>query len=300
MPNYKKEFRKIARRLTLADLQFGFEDEKITMESILDDSGRIKADTRLFLGLFTEKGIKRVLDEFGITKVLERKGLKNLRICIDTSDPFLNKLFIYFDGKKDCEHCICELVVKKDVTIPSRVLPIKLENNTLNFLHIEWLLLQDPTKSFSPAKPALPGQRFPGLGLGDMLMELLILLGKRLSFDGISNKPAHFYTAYMFTRVFYFVNSKHQALIEAAKRQLLPKYTFFQLAWAFYYGCVINKKTYEIINWEPDWLILPLSKVVLKYFNSQQYKSKVKEHIKNFQLEIDMNKLSDKLKEKSS
>jgi len=97
---YRKDFRKIAEKLTLSDLQSGLSEEKITLDSLIE-GGRIKQESGLFLDLFSVKD------------ALAARGLKDICVRIDTSDPYIHKLFIYFDKKKDCDHCICELVMKK-------------------------------------------------------------------------------------------------------------------------------------------------------------------------------------------
>ena len=52
-------------------------------------------------------------------------------------------------------------------------------------LSIEWLLLQDPTKTFSKSKPQLPGQEHPGLGMLRELLEMLYQACLRLELDGL-------------------------------------------------------------------------------------------------------------------
>jgi hypothetical protein len=80
-----------------------------------------------------------------------------------------------------------------------------------NVLQVEWLLLQNPQQSFSPERPPLPGQVHPGLGIGDRLMEILIIMTRRVRLEGIVNKPHYFHTAFMFSKEFIFTNPLNQA-----------------------------------------------------------------------------------------
>lgn len=297
MTKYRRDFRKIAEKLTLSDLQSGLGEEEITLDSLIE-GGRIKQGSELFLDLFSSRGIDNVLEVFGIKDALSARGLKNISIRIDTSDPYLHKLFIYFDNKTDCNHCICELVMKKSFFRVKQKLPGNFPSRPLNFLHIEWLLLQNPTRSFTDDKPPLPGQNYPGLGLGDMLVELLILLGRRLRFEGISNKPAYFHTAFMFTRDCSFLNPEYQGLIVSARKKLLRNYSFYTVAWASYLECIYFKDTGEKFVWQPDWIILPLSKELIKYFRSWEYRFAVKRAERKFDFEIDKDKLKELMRKK--
>jgi hypothetical protein len=45
-------------------------------------------------------------------------------------------------------------------------------------LAVRWLALQDPRGRFTPERPRLPGQRYPGLGLGKRLYERLMVWAK--------------------------------------------------------------------------------------------------------------------------
>jgi len=294
---YRKDFRKIAEKLTLSDLQSGLSEEKITLDSLIE-GGRIKQESGLFLDLFSACGIDNVLRVFGIKDALAARGLKGICVRIDTSDPYLHKLFIYFDKKKDCDHCICELVMKKSYFQVKQRFPGHFPSRPLNFLHIEWLLLQNPTRSFTDDKPPLPGQNYPGLGLGDMLVELLILLGRRLRFEGISNKPAYFHTAFMFTRDCFFLNPEYQGLIFSARRKLLRNFSFYTVAWASYFECIYLKDSGEKFVWQPDWIILPLSKELIKHFRSWEYRFAVKRAERKFDFEIDRKRLKELMHKK--
>ncbi len=62
-------------------------------------------------------------------------------------------------------------------------------------LSVEWLLLQNPRGRFTPKRPALPGQKHPGLGLLDDVVALLIVACDRLHLDGLVFVPSQFHIA---------------------------------------------------------------------------------------------------------
>ncbi len=294
MTKYRKEYRKIAKRLTLADIQGGVNDDQLSLDNLVSD-GRVNSSSNFLMGVFSEKGILRVLEAFGFLKLLAKIGLKNICMQLDSSDPHCHRLYLFHD-KPLTEKKICELVLKQG--------PIHFQEGILsNFperdpvlLQIEWLLLQNPAIEFSARRPRLPGQSYPGLGLGDRLMELLIIMTRRLALEGMVAKPNYYHTAYIFARDFVFVNPVHQAILRRINQDLLSKYSFYTAAWASYYDCIINTVDNQIFTWEPGYLILPLTKDYIRYFRSKEYLKEVEVHIPEFRFRIDKAKFTEHMR----
>ncbi|HOG75188.1 MAG: hypothetical protein KA076_02075 [Candidatus Marinimicrobia bacterium] len=294
MTRFRKEYSKIARKLTSADLQSGIGNSELSLDNIVSD-GRLAVDSQFFMGVFSRQGLLNAIRAFGLLDILERKELTNITIDIDTSDPYIHRLYAY-SGKPLNENKICELVLKQG--------PLHFENKplssfprrTANILYIEWLLLQNPREKFSPEKPPLPGQNYPGLGIGDRLMEIMILMTRRLNLEGIINKPHYFHTAFMFSKEFVFINPYNQALMYAISKDLLAKYSFWMVAWAAHFNCIINKNDGKPMDWKTGDLILPFTKDLIKYFRGREYQQEVSRLIANFSFEIDLDKLHTALK----
>ncbi|KNC79467.1 hypothetical protein SARC_08143 [Sphaeroforma arctica JP610] len=74
----------------------------------------------------------------------------------------------------------------------------KLEEADVNFLYVEWLLLQNVTKELDGhLHNALPGQLYPGLGIMEPMAEILltkIVEGR----DVVLNNPLYFHNAIMY------------------------------------------------------------------------------------------------------
>ena len=289
MTRYRKEFRKIARRLTLTDIQSGVSENHLTLDSLFDD-GRVKPSSNFLLGVFSQQGIMKVLEVFGFLRLLKTLGLTKVSIDIDTGDPHTHRIYAY-NGPHKPENKICELVLKKgSISIQTNILP-NFPSKNLNLLQVEWLLLQNPNLEFSEKRPQLPGQSHPGLGVGDRLMELLIIMTKRLRLEGIINNPNYFHTAFMFTKEFVFVNPTNEAILHAMSRDLLTKFSFHTVAWAAHLNCVVNTISKSIFSWKPEYLILPLSKDLIRYFRSREYQKEVQRLTKKYRFDLDKNRL---------
>ncbi|MCK4295378.1 MAG: hypothetical protein KAW56_05370 [Candidatus Marinimicrobia bacterium] len=293
MTRYRKEFRKIAKKLTLADIQCGISDN-LSFESLFK-GGHIISASDYLMGVFSKKGIIKILEVFGFIKLLEDIGLFNIDIEIDTNDPHIHRLYAY-TGTHSPENKICELVFKQaQLHLKEGILP-NFPNRKLNLLQIEWLLLQNPKMDFNPERPPLPGQSHPGLGLGDRLMELLIIMTRRLRLEGMVNKPNFLHTAFMFTKEFVFTNPNNQAVLYAIRKDLLSDYSFYTVAWATYFNCILNTDDKTPFLWEPDYLILPLTKDLIKYFRSKEYQHKVQDLTKRYHFCIDVEKFTKSMK----
>jgi hypothetical protein len=63
--------------------------------------------------------------------------------------------------------------------------------------------MQHPRRVFSTAHPRLPGQAFPGTGMGRQVHDLLVLLCRRIGRDALLNTPERFHLAALYRRVGY-------------------------------------------------------------------------------------------------
>ena len=288
------EYKKIAKKITRIDIQSGIDENELTMESLLN-FGRVSSCSNLFLGVFSNSGLMYILKKFRIIDELAKKGLTDITTEVDTSDTHTHKMYVY-NGEPNPANVVCELVAK--------IGPLNFDNAMLktypkrfmSFLQVEWLLLQNPKTRFTEKKPRLPGQSYPGLGLGRNMMILLILMAKNLRLNAIVNKPHFFHTAFFFTKKFIFVNPYKQSEVEALSRDLLKKYSVYDIAWASNFEAII-KNNGEYFTWEPEFLIYPMSKRLQKYFDSKDYKKIVSKNKKEISFSIDDDKYRRRLKE---
>lgn len=292
MTRYRRKFHKIARKLTNLELQQGAQDFSLSMEGVLRDLEESHG-SRYFLGSYSESGIMLALDKFGITRELRRRGFDTLRIHLDTSDPYRQRLRLFFD-RQDPEHLLGELIVHKaQFTSKSRDL-LPEECYPLSLLHVEWLVLQDPTLDFAPERPQLPGQEHPGLGVGSRVLEILYLVAKHQRTQGLLIVPHYYHTARLFSREFKFINPEYQALLNALIRDL-GDYSLSLQAWAVEGEAVRWQKSGRRFQWHPEEQILPSDPGLKEHFVSEDYQSQVTACVQKYAFKLDREHLAEVL-----
>jgi hypothetical protein len=157
-----------------------------------------------------------------------------------------------------------ELVVRRR-RLPARSgLPEGLE-----MLAVEWLLLQDPTAGFTPARPAMPGQKHPGLGLAPAVIEMLVEACRPLDLAGLLATPARYANAFLGGRWFHFLDAKVEGRL-AALQEVLAGRSLREAAALMEAGAVRTRDG-AAVRWEPADQVLPLHPALQAYFESVDY-----------------------------
>ena len=307
-------FEKISNFLFGSTLQPGSGNDDIIIfddESILD-MNMFPKDSNLFLNYidheeFNERILKYRIKNgihmgFSIEELLENKGFKNLLFDYDTSDNFVHKLHV-FNDEMDSKHLLCQLFVRVDGTynankakrthIPlhkgesfakahDRMLT-KLGFFELDFLNIVWLRLQDYSISSSKERLKLPGQNYPGLGIGREIEEMLISFVTEKQRDGVYNTPEFWHNAYLYfiSSEFHFLNPAFEGFFRSICQAVandLKKRGLSKVAWAIAQGKVIHAPTGESVKWTSMEQVYPISKRMKKYFESMMYANIVREN----------------------
>jgi len=164
-PRSKKEPRH------LEDITFSIAPQAIDLEENLFSS-------KLFMGRYDEQQLIAMLDRVGIISILHRRGYRNLVLSIHRQDDYTSRLYVNFDSLEK-ETRLIEVIVREGVFRPKENFMASYDfSDGLSMLLIEWLALQDPRAQFSPDKPRLPGQQYPGLGGLKNMQEFLYGLGQ--------------------------------------------------------------------------------------------------------------------------
>lgn len=245
-----------ANRFTEADL----------FDQLSDKKGSI-----LWLGRYTEADTLHLLDQFGILPALKEKGFHDIFITIEAIDQFAQALKV-FEDTKPADLLLAEFRLReKDFSHP-----LLAAGEPYRMLAIEWLMLQNPRAQFTPERPRLPGQRFPGLGLAKRVLRLLVHLAQQQHLAGILNFPEYFHNAYLYLQHFHFCDPRREGMVQALHRDLSPL-TLAEISWAVYRDCVIDRKTNKTFEWHADVLLLPLYERLQRYYASASYQSAVRD-----------------------
>jgi hypothetical protein len=270
----------IAKSLRTNQLQRKTPDELSFSESDLFKTDISSRSGNYFLGYYSTDGINLALKKYGVFRLLERHGFKNLFTVVDTSEIYKHKLAIYFE-QKDINHLLIEVVLRKDFITINMPFENELQNKKYEALTIDWLCMQNPTLKFDLKRSRLPGQKFPGLGFSNVAVELLININWRLNLAGLVNIPEHYHNAQFYSKIFKYINPETQAKFLALRKDMkyLP---VGKVTWAIEWGCVFDKESNLPFVWIVDKQIVPMDIRLKKLFQSNEYSKYVNKLKKNY------------------
>jgi len=128
----------------------------------------------------------------------------------------------------------------------------------MELLYVEWLLLQNPRGGFTAARPRLPGQERPGLGLLHEVVALLVMICERAGLDGIMFVPAYYYMAALGRRHLRFVRAEDSDIYEAMCATL-SELDLAAATKAIEDGRLVDAESGEPVLWHTPQMILPVS-----------------------------------------
>lgn len=247
---------RIYRRMDIADLTR--EEDAGGEVGPLDLSTR-EGRTRLAWGTYSREGLEHALRAYGTLEGLEARGLGKLSVGLDLGDPFAPVVVVHSD-------LFAAPVVRAQLRqMSGRQLGLSRTMSDVPLLFLESLLLQDPGRQFDWNRPPLPGQQFPGLSLSGEVIQLLLLMAKRVGAEGMALRPSSFHAAWAYARHFVFANGSAQTRFDAlrAEPRLRP---LWLLSWALELGCV--RSGVERVTWTPDLMLAPLNAHVARAVSS--------------------------------
>ncbi|HEY1418579.1 MAG TPA: deacetylase, partial [Myxococcaceae bacterium] len=234
---------RIYRRMNLAALTRD-EDEDADPLGLATAEGR----THLAWETYSRGGLEHALHAYGSLERLESRGLGKLSVNLDLKDPFAPSIVVRSD-------LLAPPVVEASLRqLSGRQLGLGRGAADSTVLFLESLLLQNPGKTFDWHRPPLPGQEFPGLSLSGEVIQLLLLMAKRVGAEAMALRPSSFHAAWAYARHFVFVDGTAQARFEALRREprLRP---LWLLSWALELGCI--RSGGERVTWTPDLMVAP-------------------------------------------
>lgn len=262
----EKRLRGIARRLTNFDLQRpGPEDDAtVDIEQYLFEKERTGAR---FLEFYSQQGLADALERYGTFERLRKRGFSPY-LTFHRLDRERHMLTIS-DGEQG--ETLIELVGRLAFLKAKQTHDGIYSNDTLSMLAIEWLLLQNPRARFTTERPRLPGQRYPGLGIGREIVTLLEIMTERLEREGMVAIPEHYHNGFLYDRRFRFYSPEREGELKALERDL-SALTLAEASWAVEKGLVIDEATGKPYQWKGEEMIWPRVARLKDYFDSDEYK----------------------------
>jgi len=261
----------------------GHDSSSLTGIELFSDSSKIRG-TSLFLGRYTMNEVSAVLSKRNFFKEAKKRKLWPLDFYLDSSE-FPVQGFQIFYQRKNPENMIVDLKIRERVFRPGKEIESQYSLPEYKFLFLEWLTLQNPLLKFSSERSPLPGQKYPGLNLGNKVLDIFLHLARLTKKDGLLAFPAYFHNALLFSRTFHFVDPKKQGEILAIRKSH-SQIPLKQMAWIVYLNCLKDKEG-RIYEWKAEEMVSPINKELKKYFVSRAYKEIVKKTQERFKFDID-------------
>jgi hypothetical protein len=225
----------------------------------------------LLFGKLDEEAIRRRLSAAGLMEGLARLGYRDPILALECEDPSDQRIRL-FAGEASRERLLLEARLELRVYALGKPTGPFGEGASFRMMTIHWLSLSDPERPFSPARPRLPGQQKPGLGLLAESLSLLKTLGKEFSLDGVLDVPDHFHTALFYSRAFRFLEPEREGRFLAIARDL--KGVPIALASeAISMGCLVDSASSMPARWEPAEQVMSLRGDLRRYMQSSAYRS---------------------------
>jgi acetoin utilization deacetylase AcuC-like enzyme len=209
----------IARDLRDEDLEG---DAWFTEADVAEMMGIAGRGEQRLLGFYTAPGIELAFQRYGLLEALDRLGYAHFRVIVDrTTTGDRMRVVARAAGDPpparpspgaalaEGEMLLVEVVVAKETGADGAPL-----------LFVHWMTLRHPLAEFRAARPQLPGQEVPGLGMAREAGQLLGIMAQRLGLSGVAVRPAWYHVAYASRYHFRFEDPAVQGRFEALSRDL--------------------------------------------------------------------------------
>jgi hypothetical protein len=238
----------------------------------------------LFLGRYSLNEVLAVMKKRGFLKEATKRKLWPLDYELDSREYPLQRLQIFYKDRSP-ENLVVDLKIRE------AEYPLKVRLGGLNALLtprsliLEWLTLQNPAEEFTEKHPPLPGQTRPGLAMSKKIMDTFVYLARLTHKDCLLAFPAYFHNALLFSRYFRFTNPEKEGEV-AAIRKAFSHVPFKQLAWVVHLNC-LKRKDGSVYEWRSEEQVFPLNRALREYFDSREYRDRVRAAQKGQEFVVD-------------
>jgi hypothetical protein len=255
-------------------------------ENELDGTFGDKRGGTRFLNRYSEEECRKAIRDGPLGSKLTEVGFPDWTLELDLSDPFNHYCWVRCPRFPDKKQYLIYVIVRTDqcmLKVSShsqeglRFIRENCDWDNLSLLYIRWLSLQNPARQFTADRPRLPGQQYPGSGLGRTFLLELRKWAMKADRDGIMNDPEHFHNAVMY-KGFHFMDPWHEAQFNRMLLDLdaeIKKKSLATVSWAVGTGAL--RLCGRQFLWNMGEQVLPLSRRMISYFHSVRYTDTVTE-----------------------
>ncbi len=229
--------------------------------------GAASHDGSLFLGRFSLEALRLELEAAGILAALAQRGYPELEVRTET-EAGEHRLLVF---PRDGVVSLLDLRLAEASALVEEPLAREKGLDVLSFLAVHWLSLQHPLAHFTAERSRLPGQAYPSLKLGRLLMARVVAWAEAWGKDGLVNFPEYFHNALFYSEIFRFLSPIRQGRFEALARDLAPL-GVARASWALEEGRVVEEPGGRPAAWEPAEMAAPLTQRLKAYLASPEYR----------------------------
>lgn len=224
------------------------------------------SDEELFLNFYSLSGLEMALERYGFLDNIRNQGFSDLRLSLYRAPEGYDILRLQ---AVECTPPLVELVAQVG-PLPDAGQHL-VDTGRRPFLHVRWLRMQNPLRQAPAERPLLPGQDFPGLGLGRHMLALLQLICVRMDLDGIVAVPERLHNAALYFRRFLFLDPLLQGTLVAILRDC-RRHRLTELAWGMEIGALYDLEARKPFRWLPSEQVLARQGRAREYLNSALYR----------------------------
>lgn len=273
LQNYaaEKRLRWISRSLSHFVLHAVDDDELPLNTAVIERELQGEVSPTLFLDFYSRSGMELALREYGLWSRLEARG-HQLELEFAREGPWRHVFRLRDRGLPSDENLLVELCARFLTLVGHEggVWPATLDR--AEALAIEWLMMQNPRATFTPLRPPLPGQAYPGLGIGRDVMGLLEIMAERLGREALIAVPQHYHNGFLYDRRFRFVDPAREGELHALERDLAGL-DLATASWAVELGLVDDLERGDVFRWRPEEMLRPLTPRLSTWFESEEWRN---------------------------
>lgn len=234
------------------------DDWGLTEADVLPALTSLGVDDRL-LGYYSAGGVELALERYGILNRLRAMGFTRPTLELDLHNSSGQTVRLFADPSR--AELLTEVRLRRD----------RRTVTGMELLAVDWLLLQNPRRGFSPEHPPLPGQRHPGLGALKDFVSLLVLVCERLHLDGLFFVPSHYHLAAQSRRYLRFLEPEEEGRF-CALGAALSRLTLGEATRAVDAGRVVDAASGETCHWQPAPMLLAVSDRLKERLEGEGYR----------------------------
>lgn len=223
----------------------------------------------LLFGRYDADEIRARLAAAGILAKLSARGYADPALVLACADPAEQRVTLYA-GETTRDRILIEARLQIASYRPGRPIGWLPETLAFRMLVIHWLEICDPAGTFTIARPRLPGQRRPGLGLLRESLAFLRDLSGELELDGVLDVPDHYHAALFYSRTFRFLDPAVEGRFRAIVREL-QGVMLAEASEAIGEGCLVDRDTGEAVPWPAAEQVMPLRGELRRFVESGEY-----------------------------